>query len=185
MQHKKLFDKAEVEYITPFLKLWMAFNNWYKQDLPNIKKDRFAIDYYKKSGGKIGKEFIYLFSARADIGINFRIALDDLVEHYVKHPLQNDNDEEINYSPGLLTQNEKGLSYLSTDKRNYQISEGDTDLFFRETLEIIYQIRCTLFHGNFDIENQDFIKIVESAYKIMYPIMDRIFEKENNQNAPN
>jgi len=36
MQYKKIFDKSEIEYITPFLKLWMSFNNWYKQDLDNV-----------------------------------------------------------------------------------------------------------------------------------------------------
>jgi hypothetical protein len=36
MQYKKLFDKSEIEYITPFLKLWMSFNNWYKEDLSGV-----------------------------------------------------------------------------------------------------------------------------------------------------
>jgi len=46
MQYKKLFDKSEIEYITPFLKLWMSFNNWYKQDIPAIGTDRDAISDY-------------------------------------------------------------------------------------------------------------------------------------------
>ena len=31
-RYKKLFERAEIEYITPFLKLWMSFNSWYKKE---------------------------------------------------------------------------------------------------------------------------------------------------------
>ncbi len=61
-QYQKLFDKSEIEYITPFLKLWMSFNNWYKKDkdLKGIKTDREAIDNYKKHG-RIKDEFLRIF----------------------------------------------------------------------------------------------------------------------------
>ena len=58
-QYKKLFDKSEIEYITPFLKLWMSFNNWYKTDLPSLKTDRDAINEYKNQG-QIKTEFLRL-----------------------------------------------------------------------------------------------------------------------------
>ena len=69
MQHKKLFDKSEVEYITPFLKLWMSFNNWYKKDLshlPDVKTDRDAINKYKTGQETIKREFLYLFNSKFD-----------------------------------------------------------------------------------------------------------------------
>ncbi len=44
-QYKKLFAKSEIEYITPFLKLWMSFNAWYKQDLKDA-----LVKVYDKDG---------------------------------------------------------------------------------------------------------------------------------------
>ena len=77
-QYNSLFDKAEVEYITPFLKLWMAFNNWYKHELPNIPTDREAINEYKKSG-EVKETFKRLLSSRAHTHKPFQEALANFV----------------------------------------------------------------------------------------------------------
>ena len=186
MQYRKLFEKADVEYITPFLKIWMAFNNWYQIDLKNqssIKTDKDAINYYKKYGGKVGKEFMYFFDANTLSGVDFGTALYDLITHLAKYPLQDKKGQQINYSSHLIKKEHQGgnqeeLIYISAKQGGLQVHKVDREQFFQETLEIVYQIRSALVHGNFDIENQDFIRLVESVYKIMYPIMNRIFEKE-------
>jgi hypothetical protein len=71
--------------------------------------------------------------------------------------------------------------YISTDKKRFQILEENKEKFFEQTLEIIYQIRCNLVHGSFDIEDQYFLKLVESSYKILYPIMDRILQSNEDR----
>ena len=187
-QHLKLFEKSEIEYITPFLKLWMSFNNWYKQDLTDVRTDRNAINEYKNQG-LIKDEFLRLFSLNSDIGISFQNALFDLVLSLLNYSLQdqrgnnisfrvqNEENEEID----LILQNADNRGgrepiYISQKRERFQILNEHKELFFGQTLEIIYQVRCNLVHGNFDIENKYFIKLIESSYKILYPIMERIYQ---------
>jgi len=191
-QYNKLFDKSEIEYITPFLKLWMSFNNWYKQELPEVKFDSEAIVKYKESG-KIKDEFLRFFGLNSEVGIEFQNALYDLILSLRSYDLRKEKrdgtSDSVNYKiidyqgveSDLILENAdrrggKEPIYISTDKKRFQILEEDKESFFRQTLEIIYQVRCNLVHGNFDIENQYFLKLVESSYKILYPIMNRILQ---------
>lgn len=191
-QYKKLFDKAEIEYITPFLKLWMSFNNWYKQDLPGVRFDTEAISQYKTTG-KIKDEFLRFFSLNSEIGIDFQNALHDLVLNLKTYDLKKEKRDGTSESVNYRVKNSQGVEfdlilenadrrggkepvYISTDKKRFQILEENKEKFFEQTLEIIYQVRCNLVHGSFDIENLFFLKMVECSYKILYPIMDRILQ---------
>lgn len=200
-QYKKLFNKSEIEYITPFLKLWMSFNNWYKQDLSgvlvkvydrdgNIKKnadgtdkeknittDVEAINYYK-TGGKVKTEFIKLLNSRSPNDEPFQNGLSSLVKL-----IQELNNPDFKFSTNLFYQNPaqktitaNSLIYISPTQKEYYYSSGDEDRLYEETLTLIYGIRCSLIHGDFDIEDRIFIGLVENTYKILYPIMDRILQ---------
>ncbi|MEA5001761.1 MAG: hypothetical protein VB017_07785 [Endomicrobiaceae bacterium] len=191
-QFHQLFDKSEIEYITPFLKLWMSFNNWYKQDLTNVKFDAEAIARYK-ANGKIKNEFLRFFSLNSEAGIDFQNALYDLILNLKTYDLKKEKRDGTSESVNYKIKDDQGVEFdlilenanrrggkepifISTDKKRFQILEENKEKFFEQTLEIIYQIRCNLVHGSFDIENQYFIKLVESSYKILYPIMDKILQ---------
>ena len=181
-QYKKLFSKSEIEYITPFLKLWMSFNNWYKQDLVGVNRDADAINSYKESG-KIKNEFLRSFNDTSESGIEFNISLYELIFNLRNYPLSYPNGDTVDYRENLIYENIDGRSglnpiYISETKRRFQIPADKKEEFFEDTLEIIYQIRCNLVHGSFDIENQYFAKLVESSYKILYPIMERILQNQ-------
>lgn len=191
-QYNKLFDKSEIEYITPFLKLWMAFNNWYKQDLVDVKFDAEAIVRYKESG-KIKDEFLRFFGLNSEVGIDFQNALYDLILSLKTYDLVKEKRDGTSESVNYKIKDEQGVEfdlilenanrrggkepiYISTDKKRFQILEENKEKFFEQTLEVIYQVRCNLVHGSFDIEDQYFLKLVGSSYKILYPIMDRILQ---------
>jgi hypothetical protein len=202
-QYHKLFDKAEIEYITPFLKLWMSFNNWYKEDLKDVKikildsngsvkkdnqgndkekelkTDREAINEYKKNG-KIKDEFIKMFDSSSDDGIKFNYSLFELTLSLENYELKNHKEDLIRYA--CIHENKDGRSgnfiYISEQGKRFQILDNEKKVFFEETLDIIYCIRSNLVHGNFDVENDYFVKLIESAYKILQPIMYKVLEFE-------
>lgn len=176
-QYHKLFDKAEIEYITPFLKLWMSFNNWYKQDLPdNVKTDREAINKYKEQG-KIKDEFLRIFDNSSDEGIKFKYSLFELILNLKNYELKSKKNV-IKYS--CIEENKDKRSgdfiYISEQEKRFQILVDQKDKFFKETLDIIYCVRSNVVHGSFDIDNDYFLKIIESCYKILQPIMYKVLE---------
>lgn len=175
-QYQKIFDKSEIEYITPFLKLWMSFNNWYKQDLENIRTDRNAINEYKSSG-QIKNEFLKLLNGKSNEDEKFQDALSYFVKNINECSFQNfDYPTNLFYqNPVKKTIKNNSLVYISSNNKEFYFSSGDESRLFEYTLELIYQIRCKLVHGDFDIEDQFFIDLVESSYRILYPIMNKIF----------
>lgn len=178
-QYKKLFDKSEIEYITPFLKLWMSFNNWYKADLLAVRTDRDAINQYKNSGN-IKTEFLRLLQGRSNTDEKFQ----DSLASFVKNVTECSYDNFV-YPEDLFTRNpserviqSRSLVFISPHSKEFYFSSGDENRLFENTLEIIYQIRCKLVHGDFDIEDQLFVDFVEKSYRIFYPIMNKIFENQ-------
>ena len=237
-RYKKLFERAEIEYITPFLKLWMSFNSWYKKefeimnelkkiiddnnsnqninsiddlknhdhvkdndkmlkylkyiyDISDIKKisnDRQAIDYFKERG-KIRDNFLKLFEENSDEGIEFQTALYGIIHNLENYPLKNHKCEAVNYlkddGTNIILEHAdrrggKSPIYICQKKERYQILEEDKELFFKKTLEIIYCIRNSLVHGDFDLENVYGIGLIENSYKILRPIMERIILYESD-----
>ncbi len=182
-QYRKLFNKSEIEFITPFLKLWMSFNSWYKEDLGFETKDIDAINHYK-SQGKIKDEFLKLFSDTSDLGIDFNIAIYDMVNNLRNYELKYSNGDRVKYKEDLIYENIDGRRldpiYISETKKRFQISSTKKEDLFNQSLDIIYQVRSSLVHGGFDIENEYFLKLVESSYKILYPIMERIFQNQTD-----
>lgn len=182
-QYKKIFNTAEIEYLTPFFKLWMSFNNWYKQDLVWVSKDSEAINYYKETW-KIKDEFLRFFSLNSDIWLEFQNALYNLVLNIRNYQLKYPNWDLVKYDDWLILENAdsrwwKEPIYISIDKKRFQILEENKEYFFKQTLNIIYQIRCTMVHWDYDVENIYFNKLVECAYKILYPILDKIIQESN------
>ncbi|OIO20918.1 hypothetical protein AUJ17_04365 [Candidatus Micrarchaeota archaeon CG1_02_47_40] len=181
----KLFQKAELEYITPFLKLWLAFNCWYKKDseadTPPIKTDAQAITKYKVSG-KVKLYFLRFFEDTSTDGKNFNEAIRLFVLNAEENYEINDKDNNrVKYTilienPASRTITTDSLIKVGEGSKKYFIRSDQKEDFFSETLQIIYHVRCCLVHGDFDIDDQYFIQLVESSYKIMYPIMERVLE---------
>lgn len=182
---EKLFEKAELEYITPFLRLWLAFNCWYKKDSeaddPPIKIDAQAIAKYK-IGGKLKLHFLRFFEDASTEGKKFNEAIKLLVLNAEEnYELKDKDSNRVKYS--ILIEN-PAPRVITTDNlipvveggKKYYIRNDQKEDFFSETLQIIYAVRCCLVHGDFDIDNQYFIQLVECSYKIMYPIMERVLE---------
>jgi hypothetical protein len=181
---EKLFQNSGIEYITPFLKLWLSFNAWYKQDSEHegsIRTDRDAINKYKLDG-RIKHHFKLLMKDNSDKGMNFKEALSNLANHLHKnYSLLDKEGKSINYNPiyeGVFfydTKKPKGIIIYSLP--NYvELDVAFEDAFFSKTIEIIYAIRCQLMHGDFDLDNKYFVELVKNAYLVLYPIMEEIFK---------
>ncbi len=182
-QHEKLFDKSEIEYITPFLKLWMAFNSWYKKKT-QYNKDREAINYYKTTG-EIKESFLEMLASRAARYSYFQQNVAEFVaiahnnQHGVSNLKWNSRSEYLHINPPPKEIDDNRHEYISEQNKIYYISKGYKDDFFSDLLDNIYQVRCCLVHGDFDIENTYFVGLVRTSYSVLYPILEQVMEREN------
>ena len=151
----KLFQKAELEYIAPFLKLWLAFNCWYKKDSeadnPPITRDRQAIDKYKGES-LIKHYFVHLFGNTSNIGKQFNESLGNLAIDLINNYQLNSTAGHITYTT-LQKNPRKKRGKVQIGNSNFYLLTTDKDRYYEETIEIIYVIRCSLVHGDFDIDN--------------------------------
>ena len=79
-QYNILFESSKIEYITPFLKLWMSFNNWYKKEFQWITSDANAIRECKKEWN-FKQSFMNLLWWRSGVSNEFNNALSSFYEN--------------------------------------------------------------------------------------------------------
>lgn len=170
------FKYSQIEYFTPFMKLWLAFNSWYKQFHPDLQTDREAINLLKSSG-PIKDSFINLIDSTGDEGNEIKSALVILINEIRINSLISENGASIGFTNsdilplfrtlGESTKKNKikagGLFLLD----NETVVSDNKSMFFEEVLEIIYQIRCSLIHGDFGVEDIRGNRLVKSAYIIL------------------
>lgn len=150
-----------------FLSLWIAFNSWMKGYLPNGegKTDKKLIDYVKKSDMK------KVFETLKKTDKKF---MDNLTkfETFVIRDLKQ----------------KKSLKYGYESDYNEDLEEGNPKVadnkLFESFIDIIYTIRCNLFHGTKVINTEppgtkiedtvaigDYL-IVIFAYKLLLPLFE-------------
>lgn len=177
------FKYSQIEYFTPFMKLWLAFNSWYKQFHPNLNTDREAINLLKNDG-PVKNSFVNLIDSNSDDGKEIRTGLAILVNEIRISSLVDERGHATGFTdsdtlPSFRILNEKAQKnklkkggLISLDKET--VVTDNKSIFFQEILEIIYQIRCALIHGDFGIEDRRANRLVKSAYIILNLILKPI-----------
>lgn len=178
-QYNILFESSKIEYITPFLKLWMSFNNRYKKEYPTIKSDAEAIKECKKEW-KLKTTFIRLLELNSTEWILLKDGLYCFFRNLQNYELKNKDGGTLKIKSiieGKDRRSGKTPIFLKGDSW-FQYFDEEKDILFQEYLDAIYQVRCNLVHWSFDINNQYFISLIKESYNILYPILESIFENE-------
>ncbi len=69
------YKKSEIDYIEPFMALWVGFNSWYNEEFP-AKRDRLSIEKIKNNiedaNNKACKNFIDLLLGEGSLSLKLR-----------------------------------------------------------------------------------------------------------------
>lgn len=192
--------KAEIDYFSKFIPLWLAFNSWYRSHYPDLAdpKDRNFIDKVKDDDTPRNS----LFTAFKDLmheetskkGIKFRSDLEALryslnrVDLYYRKASNEDLPFKISFEYALIKYDNVNLadanSYeditLALNARGVpkiKLSEmafiHDHHKIFAALIEIIYQVRCYLFHGDLK-PNKEEHEIIRYCYEVLKTMMDNL-----------
>lgn len=184
--YKEWRTKAEVDYFPQLVVLWLSTNAWYRSHYSEIttRKDRDFLNKLRddhSTRNKIYTRFDRLLSA-ADT--KERSELINAIEalSFALNTAQLLWDEQnpssvMTFGNCLLAPNPKSYGSLVVKKRapGIKISgtlklTDDRSALFNGLLEIIYQVRCQLVHGQLEpcVENHE---VVKQCYFLLYLLM--------------
>jgi hypothetical protein len=197
---REWLDKAEIDYFTPFLTLWLSCNSWYKSHYSDIQNpsDRKFINKIKTDftpRNHLYEKFKELIEAPNRKGINFRNSLELLHYSLVRASIVPDKIKYCSFQKMLINYSdlENELSYknlivtkTSTKMRNngevrgayidqiFRLDEiyiiKNFEDFFAGLFEIIYTVRNKLVHGSLDPKTEEH-EVVKYCYFVLYDLL--------------
>jgi len=178
-QYNILFESSKIEYITPFLKLWMSFNNRYKKEFQWISSDAKAIKKCKEDW-TFKQTFMNILWWRSAISNDFNNSLSSFYDNLQNYNLKDGDGNNVTISHVREWKDWRSrqdvIYFIENWRRQYFESEKST--LFEEYIDAIYQVRCNLVHGDFNLDNSYFIWLIKDSYNILYPILNNIFENQ-------
>ena len=176
--------KSEIDYFPLFISLWLSLNAWMKDHCCG-NDDRCRLDDLKKNRYLLFDKFdelIYSQDAKSNTFkgnlAELHQALDNAHVHYNKLP-----SEIISFDSCPITWNGKSSKLESVIKTKYQKGkikivdgvwvEDDPQRLFAAYMEIVYQIRCALFHGDIPPDN-DHERVIKQLYLTLSMIMEHV-----------
>ena len=195
----KLLKIAKIEYVTPFLGLWITCSSWYKEkyeDTP-FSTDRKYIDQIKKRS-PIFHVFEKLMKDNDKEFLNYLLSFYTQLNTgvLVLRKKEEEQEKAFNYDKQIELKHENGktekiqvIFFKSKEKTewNYEdygeIKENELyydkeyiDGLFSYTFEFIYIVRNNLVHTEKNIFDKEFLKILEASYNILYTLLDKVLE---------
>lgn len=186
-------ERAAIDYVPPFMNLWLCLNAWMNHEFEEGLVERDKVNNLKEQPSPLLDRFRELMRAEGINATLFRsyfaelhralvnadipyhrypgniVRFDSCLIDQTVHPR---NFESILVQPGEITTNasfESGDIELDEDV----CVEGDTERLFKAYIEIVYQVRCNLFHGDLvpDAENH---RVIRLLYLMLFMIMEDI-----------
>ncbi|HBR13961.1 MAG TPA: hypothetical protein DD723_00225 [Candidatus Omnitrophica bacterium] len=185
-------DLSQIDYFGLFIKNWLAFNSWYRGHHPNLESDRHCIEAIKNTQDARNSAYIIfnrLLTGTGKDAISFRDNLDGLATSLSRVTLTVPprGTPTVPAYIGALSFNNALIDKSSTNYQNlirtsgqhHKISIGsifvidDSETLYKGSLELIYQIRCLLFHGDLEPSDENH-QIVKYAYLVINAIMENL-----------
>ena len=183
------FRKAEIDYFSAFVKLWLSFNALYKRLFQNDnlgRKDRQYIEALKVRDNSIKRRFKRLLEENSDEGKEFRLYLMELIRTYdgglfggkkirqneiIRPQINGQPIEEISFKQFIHPRNfqlkRKPRGYLKIKiGENFYYIKDEPDTLWSYLIEILYMIRNQLIHGELEPTEENH-KTIRACYNIL------------------
>lgn len=192
-------ERAAIDYVPPFMNLWLCLNAWMTAEYPKLSGDRNKLNRLKANPSPLLERFRELMSAEGIQATLFRsyfaelhhaLVYADIRYHHfpdkivrfdcclidqMAHPR---TFESILVQPGEITDTHASFESGNIEQEGIQLDddvwvEGNTERLFKAYIESVYQVRCNLFHGDLvpDAENH---RVIRLLYLMLILIMEDI-----------
>lgn len=185
--YKEWRANAEVDYYPQLVILWLSTNSWYRSHYSEIttKRDRDFLNKLREdhsTRNKLYARFDKLLQAEGTKGraelLNHIEGLFFALNTAVLLWDEEQSNSAITFENCLLTPNPKTYGSLLVKPRASGIRISDTlklvdnkSTLFNGLLEIIYQVRCQLVHGQMEPSTENH-EVVKQCYFLLHELMD-------------
>ncbi len=180
--------RAEIDYIPLFISLWLSLNAWMRDRYTvarERKREREMLELLKRGGNTLSDRFAELIHAKDSNGSRFRGNFGELQRALVNAniPYDRSQNKTVSFVYCIIEWNNGQPEFVSVLKTKYQKTkikidndlwvEDNTGHLFAAYMEIVYQIRCTLFHGNLAPTPKN-ERVIRQLYLTLSMIMEKI-----------
>ena len=193
-------EKAKIDYIPPFMFLWVSLNAWMK-DRFEFGDERQGLERLKGSPSSLFDKFSDLIDGKNKNAILFREYFSELhqalLNAYIPYHKNSDRiisfkccmfrykDEKPRFESILVEVGPDNSSLESltefselhqeTIKLDDRLTvESDPQRLFDAYIEIVYQVRCSLFHGDLEPTSDENKRVIRQLYLTLSMIMENI-----------
>lgn len=191
-------ERAAIDYVPPFMNLWLCLNAWMNNEFPKLSRERDKLNSLKEKSSLLRDRFRELMSAEGINATLFRSYFAELHRALVSADIRYHqfSDKQVRFDCCLIDQTAHPRTFESILVQQEEITvnasfengdieqevikldddvrvEGDTERLFKAYIEIVYQVRCNLFHGDLvpDAENH---RVIRLLYLMLLMIMEDI-----------
>ena len=189
-------ERAAIDYVPPFMNLWLCLNAWMNNESKEGLVERDKLNKLKKDPSPLLDRFQGLMRAEDIQATLFRSYFAELHRalintHIPYHKFPGKIvrfdccliDQTNPHFESILVPQEEitgDLPFENSEIEQEMIKldddvcvEGNTERLFKAYIEIVYQVRCNLFHGDLvpDIENH---RVIRLLYLMLFMIMEDI-----------
>ena len=186
-------ERAAIDYVPPFMNLWLCLNAWMNNESEKGVRERVKVNKLKEDSSSLLDRFQRLLRAEDLQATLFKSYFADLhralVIADIPYHLYPGNivrfdccliDQTANPRTfeSILVQQEEITFNASFESGDIELDddvwvEGNTERLFKAYIEIVYQVRCNLFHGDLvpDPENH---RVIRLLYSMLWMIMEDI-----------
>lgn len=185
--YKEWRSKAEVDYFPQLVILWLSTNSWYRSHYSEIatKRDRDFLNKLRDDHSTRNKLFARFDKLLQADGTKDRVELINHIEGLsfaLNRALLLWDEEQANsvitFENCLLSPFPKtyGSLVVKTNAQGIRISDllkltDDKSAMFNGLLEIVYQVRCQLVHGQLEPTDENH-EVVKRCYFLLYELMN-------------
>ena len=171
-------QKAEIDYFSLFVPLWLAFDAWFKDKYPQ-SNDRDCLEALKSDeiNNRTYLKMKNLLQGTDSISETFKDYMAQLDQALQSQPIcyEKDNTKILSFRNGLIHRDSNSANNIYEDlfrsrSQHNKIEltsgifiTGEITRIYKAYIEILYQIRCVLFHGNLK-PNRENERIVKYLY---------------------
>ena len=176
-------NRAEIDYIPLFISLWLSLNAWMRDRYQEGDQDRDGLNLLKRVENPLSDRFAELIHAKDSNGSRFRGSFGELHRALKNANIRYDKEKWknaiISFESCPIVWEKQELESILKDEGQREKFEIDDNLWvekntkrvFAAYMEVVYQIRCALFHGRL-APKAEIERVIRHIYITLSMIME-------------